>query len=217
MTTLAEWAHALLQAGGLVDDDGAVTAVVAWAAAEGSSAAWNPLDTTEPWEGATDYNSAGVKNYPDQAGGIAATLATLRNGLYGPVLTALSTSPVDAYAVARAVGETPWGTGNFSAVVAVVGAHPAAYGDHDVAGSSGAPAPDPPATPPTRGTSKEEDMAITVLPDGRRTYDRAAPDGHSLVFTEKSAGSNTWSVIDVTDQIKADPDNSAATEYLVTP
>jgi hypothetical protein len=54
----------------------------AWARAEGGTAAFNPLNTTEPWRGATDYNSAGVKNYPSGRAGIAATVATLDNGYY---------------------------------------------------------------------------------------------------------------------------------------
>lgn len=56
-----------------------------WAAqarAEGGTARFNPWNTTEPWPGATEYNSAGVKNYPSAKAGIAATLATLRNGRY---------------------------------------------------------------------------------------------------------------------------------------
>lgn len=56
-----------------------------WAAqaqAEGGQARFNPWNTTEPWKGATDYNVAGVKNYPTARAGIAATLATLRNGHY---------------------------------------------------------------------------------------------------------------------------------------
>ena len=56
-----------------------------WAAqarAEGGTAANNPWNTTEPWPGATDYNSAGVKNYRTGSDGIRATLATLRNGHY---------------------------------------------------------------------------------------------------------------------------------------
>jgi hypothetical protein len=58
----------------------------AWARAEGGTARYNPLNTTEPWPGATDYNSAGVKNYPTGAAGIAATAATLVNGHYDGIV-----------------------------------------------------------------------------------------------------------------------------------
>ena len=54
----------------------------AWQRAEGGTAKYNAWNTTEPWPGATDYNSAGVKNYPSAYAGTAATVATLRNGLY---------------------------------------------------------------------------------------------------------------------------------------
>src|SRR4051812_17585494 len=37
----------------------------AWHRAEGGTAAFNWLNTTQGAAGATDYNSVGVKNYPD--------------------------------------------------------------------------------------------------------------------------------------------------------
>lgn len=48
-----------------------------WQRAEGGRASNNPLNTTEPMNGATDYNSAGVKNYPTPVCGISATALTL--------------------------------------------------------------------------------------------------------------------------------------------
>ena len=54
----------------------------AWQRAEGGSARFNAWNTTEPWPGATDYNSAHVKNYPNAYAGTAATVATLYNGNY---------------------------------------------------------------------------------------------------------------------------------------
>ena len=54
----------------------------AWARAEGGTAAYNPLNTTQPWPGATDYNTVHVKNYPNGAAGITATAITLTNGHY---------------------------------------------------------------------------------------------------------------------------------------
>lgn len=50
----------------------------AWAKAEGGTAGWNPLNTTYGMLGATDYNSAGVKNYPSPIHGISATAMTLQ-------------------------------------------------------------------------------------------------------------------------------------------
>ena len=60
--------------------------LAAWAKAEGGTARNNPLNTTEPWKGATDYNKAGVKNYRTGYDGIAATPATLLNGDYGGIV-----------------------------------------------------------------------------------------------------------------------------------
>jgi hypothetical protein len=77
MTTIAEWATALLEHAGWSVTADKLHAFAAWHQKEGGHAEWNPLNTTEPAEGATDYNSAGVKNYPSMQSGIEATLATL--------------------------------------------------------------------------------------------------------------------------------------------
>jgi len=61
----------------------------AWGRAEGGSARFNPLNTTEPWLGASVYNSAGVKNYPTATAGIQATARTLENGHYPGILADL--------------------------------------------------------------------------------------------------------------------------------
>lgn len=87
-----------------------VKAVVAWAKAEGTKAANNPLATTQGWAGAGNFNSVGVKNYSSYADGVAATLKTLRNGHYGPILDALMRGD-SATAVGQAVAASPWGTG----------------------------------------------------------------------------------------------------------
>jgi hypothetical protein len=41
-------------------------ACFAWRAAEGGTARWNPFNTTQHARGATDYNGAGAKNYPNE-------------------------------------------------------------------------------------------------------------------------------------------------------
>lgn len=85
----------------------------AWATAEGGSARFNPLNTTEPWPGATDYNSAGVKNYPSGADGIAATYRTLVNGYYPGIVRDLRAGRLTAaQIVTRNEAEfDKWGTG----------------------------------------------------------------------------------------------------------
>jgi hypothetical protein len=87
-----------------------VRAVMAWQEAEGTRAAFNPLATTQRSDGASDFNSVGVKNYTSYSQGLAATVTTLRNGRYDEILAALR-SGTSADAVAAAVARSPWGTG----------------------------------------------------------------------------------------------------------
>lgn len=61
----------------------------AWARAEGGTAHFNPLNTTEPWPGSWNYNSVGVKDYPSGSSGIGATAATLTNGNYDGIVADL--------------------------------------------------------------------------------------------------------------------------------
>lgn len=86
----------------------------AWAVAEGGTARYNPLNTTEPWPGASDYNSAGVKNYPTGADGIAATYLTLTNGHYQGIVRDMRSRRLTAkQIVERNASEFDvWGTGS---------------------------------------------------------------------------------------------------------
>lgn len=86
----------------------------AWAVAEGGSSRFNPLNTTEPWPGATDYNSVGVKNYPTGADGIAATYLTLSNGHYNGIVRDMRVKRLTAkQIVERNASEFDvWGTGS---------------------------------------------------------------------------------------------------------
>jgi hypothetical protein len=86
-----------------------IIALLAWMKAEGGSAKFNPMNTTQTAPGATDYNSAGVKNYTSWNQGVNATASTLQNGSYGDVLAALRGNR-GPQAVAQAVGRSPWGT-----------------------------------------------------------------------------------------------------------
>lgn len=83
-----------------------------WAECEGGTAAFNPLNTTEPWPGATDYNSAGVKNYPSGPDGIQATYLTLVNGHYNGIVGGLRASVNPKTIVTKYASEfDTWGTG----------------------------------------------------------------------------------------------------------
>jgi hypothetical protein len=61
----------------------------AWIRHEGGGGKNNPLNTTEPEPGATDFNSVGVKNYVSGSQGVEATIATLMGGGYSDVVGAL--------------------------------------------------------------------------------------------------------------------------------
>jgi hypothetical protein len=83
---------------------------IAWAAIEGSNALFNPWDTTEPWPGATDYNSVGVKNYRSWEDGVNATVATLKNGYYNHILAELKSPTATVAQKLNAINTSPWGS-----------------------------------------------------------------------------------------------------------
>lgn len=87
--------------------------LAAWAKAEGGTATYNPLNTTEPWPGSTNYNSVGVRNYPTGAAGIAATAATLVNGHYDGIVSCLRAGSFSAKQIVQQHGPEfdTWGTG----------------------------------------------------------------------------------------------------------
>jgi hypothetical protein len=90
-----------------------VQAIMAWCQAEslpGKGALFNPMNTTQGAPGASNFNSVGVKNFTSYEQGLQATIKTLKNGHYGPILQALQQGS-DAFAVAKAVAASPWGTG----------------------------------------------------------------------------------------------------------
>ena len=110
---LVAWAGDLLVSLGLPVNAENLTAVVAWARAEGghlhNGAAWNPLNTTMARPGSSKINSHGVRSYPSRSVGLEATAATIRLGHYTRVVAALR-STAGAGAVANALGASPWGT-----------------------------------------------------------------------------------------------------------
>jgi hypothetical protein len=124
--TPASWARAFLGAIGEPETACNLAAVRAWEAAEGgawgNSATANPLNTTYDasgaWEAAgkvtATINSDGVRAFDSWRTGLIANVTVIRNGLYSPVLSALSAGN-NAQAVADAVASSPWGTGRFSA------------------------------------------------------------------------------------------------------
>jgi hypothetical protein len=116
-TTPTTWAQALLGALGDPATSENVRAITSWERAEGghwsNSARFNPLNTTQKEPGSAAMNSVGVQAYTSWDQGLAATVATLRNGRYGGILAALAAANC-APCVAAAVGASPWGTGRFA-------------------------------------------------------------------------------------------------------
>lgn len=84
----------------------------AWQRAEGGSARYNPLNTTQRMPGSSRYNTAGVQGYRDYLSGIDATMQTLRGpkGNYAPILAALHSGRATPAQFVSAVGGSRWGT-----------------------------------------------------------------------------------------------------------
>jgi hypothetical protein len=122
--TVPNWQGQLLRSIGAPATPQNLLFVNDWARAEGGGAANNPFNTTEPGYGTTgNYNSVGVKEYATPQQGIAATAATLENGRYGNILSALRHG-TDAKLAAAALAASPWGTG--SLVEKMLGEQPTA-------------------------------------------------------------------------------------------
>lgn len=102
-------------------------ALTAWQRAEGGSASFNPLNTTQPLQGASNYNGVGVRNYPSAQAGLAATKQTLLNGHYNSIVGLLRSGKASADQIGTAVEQSPWGTGG--GVLKVLGSKPTNLGN----------------------------------------------------------------------------------------
>lgn len=83
----------------------------AWHQAEGGTASYNWLNTTQEAPGATCYNADPcVKNYPTYAAGIQATVETLQANEpgYADILAGLQTNDLDR--AQRGLAASPWGS-----------------------------------------------------------------------------------------------------------
>jgi len=107
--TRCDWASAFVRTMGFPATYNTHVALLGWMQGEGSPCRWNPLDTTEPWGGATNCNSAGVKNYPSEQAGLDATAATLKNGYYTAILNAFHGND-HPLTIAAAIANSVWGT-----------------------------------------------------------------------------------------------------------
>lgn len=84
----------------------------AWRQAEGGKANYNPFNTTKSAPGATDYNSVGVKEYPDRQTGLEATINTLKLSYYKDLVSRLLNDSSSAEQIASSPDLKTWGTGS---------------------------------------------------------------------------------------------------------
>jgi hypothetical protein len=109
--TPGRWARALLAEIGAPACEENRVLLVAWQAQESTDARFNPLATTHPMQGATDFNSVGVKNYVSAAQGLDAARETLEEGGasygYEAILSSLRACS-DAEATAWYINASAW-------------------------------------------------------------------------------------------------------------
>jgi hypothetical protein len=117
-----EWAKQLLTAlGNEKPTQQTVNFVASWTLAENTKATYNPLATTQPFEGSTCFNSVCVRNYPSNGAGIEATVKTLTNGRYPHILNGLRQNRPEESANGSELGV--WGTGLRAVVLWRTGDH----------------------------------------------------------------------------------------------
>lgn len=98
----------------------------AWRVAEGGRASWNPFNTTWSGGASSRYNHVGVRNYPNRAAGLAATVGTLRLRYYVDLRDRLQRDD-PAEVIASSPNLRTWGTGGGVARVLQASPGPIAY------------------------------------------------------------------------------------------
>jgi len=89
-----------------------VRALLCWAVEESGvdphhePATWNPLNDERAQPGATDYNSAGVKNYTSLEQGAHAVFSTLSSPIYHELWIACRHNDTDT--IRAAISASPW-------------------------------------------------------------------------------------------------------------
>lgn len=106
-----EWVHAFLTALKAPVSFINVQIVYDWIYSEsgGGGGMWNPLNTVQPYPGATDYNTVGVKNYLSWDDGIAATIIVITDGQYDEIVNALRAGN-SVIRLKDAITTSIWGT-----------------------------------------------------------------------------------------------------------
>lgn len=158
MAAFNGWEAALLHSIGAPITQSNITFMRAWQRAEGGSAAYNPLNTTQGAPGATDYNSVHVRNYTSPQQGTAALAQTLTNGHYSRLLSMLRSGNASPQQMASDLPDLKtWGTG--AGVLRVLG------GKQVPLGTTGPTPPTPPgplASSPGGSTGLEALRAMTA-------------------------------------------------------
>lgn len=152
MVTRREWVRAFLMHRNDPTTESNIAAVLTWIRSEFGSAApipahWNPMATTRDAAGATLYNHAGVRSYPNMATGVAALSDTLDldEPGYAAIRSAL-TQGQEAIAVVDAVHASAWGSKPTASLLAYVYAHESQDAALDV-GDDAQVIPEPVGTP----------------------------------------------------------------------
>lgn len=108
------WARSFLATIGAPQTAANIQSVMAWINREGGGGQNNPLNTTYPLPGATDFNSVHVKNYSTVAIGILANARTIMGGGYGDILSALRSG--NGLCGQSFSGLSRWSGGGYSSV-----------------------------------------------------------------------------------------------------
>lgn len=106
-----EWAYMLLVRLNVPRSLSNMRVIYSWQFWEsgGGGGKFNPLNTVQPWPGATDENSVGVKNYQTFEDGINATYTVLQNQPYVGIIAQLAKGN-DAGALIKSITSSIWGT-----------------------------------------------------------------------------------------------------------
>jgi hypothetical protein len=109
--------NAVLRGIGAPESDNNLRFMNAWRQAEGGNALFNPFNTTQRAEGATNYNKATVKNYVSEEQGIASTVKTLLYKYYDRIVADMRADSPATKTASNHDQLKVWGTGTLISTV----------------------------------------------------------------------------------------------------